>query len=58
MSDSVASKLTDLRQWLFDNRAPMQLAFVDIEDEFLTMHRRILELEEENQRLLHILSAR
>ena len=56
MTESIASKLTDFRNWLVDSHAPMQLAFVDIEDEFLNMHRRIIELEEENQRLARILS--
>jgi hypothetical protein len=33
----------------------MQVPFAEIEDEMIAMHRRILDLEEENQRLQRLL---
>ena len=55
MNPSMSVIVGDFRSWLTRANSPMKMAFIQIEDEIQAMRRRILELEEENQRLSRLL---
>ena len=53
--ESVSEKLSELRSFLTRNSYPMLMHLVDIENNLLAMHRKIIGLEEENSRLKQLL---
>jgi hypothetical protein len=55
MAESVADRFADFRSWLKHTDRSIQVPFAEIEDEMIAIHRRILDLEEENLRLKHLL---
>jgi hypothetical protein len=55
MTISAADKIVEFREWVSQACPAMQVPFVEIEDELFAMHRRILDLEEETQRVKALL---